>query len=150
MIPSPAASNAPKAEIPKIAPLFKGQKPEQRGGCKTYRSRNVNRCMHLFPDNRIENREGGVGVPVFVFQENFQQNTGFSQILFGTVGICSNNVHADFGTGIAAKHGTVLNNSGSCTASGGGDGGTNTGQTATDYDDIIGFFHMISTHFCAS
>lgn len=45
MISSPATSNAPKAEIPKIAPLFKGQKPEQRGGCKTYKSRNVNRCI---------------------------------------------------------------------------------------------------------
>ncbi len=63
--------------------------------------------------------------------------------------VCTANVHADFRAGITAQDGAVVDESGACPPSGGGEGRAKSGHFPTGNDDVMtlvcAFQHVLSS-----
>ena len=99
------------------------------------------------PQDGVKDREAGVGIAALVFQQHFQQNAGLGQVGLGGVGIGTDDMHADFGAGVAAVDTAVLDDGGVDAVTGSCDGGAHTAQTAADDNDIIAFLNQVDRHF---
>ena len=90
-----------------------------------------------FPHDRIENREGGIGIALLVLQQQFLQQAGFAHVIFGCVTVRADDMHSYFRAGIAAEHGPALYDCNFCALSSRRHRSEKACQTAACNDNVI-------------
>ena len=94
--------------------------------------------LHLLVEQQIPLRVAACGVAHGVLEAEFLDETGLAAAGFSAVAVGADDVHLDLAGGVAAEHGTVLNENDAGAATGGRDGGADAGKSAAG-DKKIGF-----------